>query len=70
MFSTCPLCVAWQTDGATPLYIASEKGLAECVLALLDGGGAINHAKVGSTSLMARHGGGCVCWDVWEPWCM
>jgi len=37
----------WQTDGATPLYIASSKGLVECVLALLSRGAAINKAKVG-----------------------
>jgi hypothetical protein len=54
--------VAWQTDGATPLLIASEKGHVDCVHALLDMGAAINQAMVGSTSSIAWHdiAGGCV----------
>ncbi len=36
-----------QTDGLTPLYIASGKGHVESVRALLDGGAAINQAMVG-----------------------
>jgi hypothetical protein len=47
-----------QTDGWTPLYIASGKGHVECVRALLDGGAAINQAKVGCASSMSRHCGG------------
>jgi hypothetical protein len=46
--------VAWQTDGATPLFIASEKGHVECLRVLLDGGAAINKATVGRTTSMAR----------------
>jgi hypothetical protein len=38
-----------QTNGATPLYIASQSGHMECVRALLDKGAAINQARVGSS---------------------
>ncbi len=61
--------VAWQTDGCTSLYSASEKGHVECVRALLGEGAAINQAMVGSKSRMARQGRGCVCRDAWEPAC-
>jgi hypothetical protein len=61
----CECHAAWQTSGATPLFIASENGHVECVLALLDGGAAMNQARVGSTSSMARHRGGCVCGALW-----
>ncbi len=57
--------VVWQTNGATPLFVASQNGHVECVRALLDGGAAINQAKVGSTSSIARHCGGRVCGSVW-----
>ncbi len=43
-----------QTTGATPLYIGSQNGHVECVRALLDGGAAINRAKVGRSRSMAR----------------
>jgi hypothetical protein len=36
-----------QTTGTTPLFIASQEGKMECVRALLDGGAAINQARVG-----------------------
>jgi hypothetical protein len=49
----CECGVARQTDGATPLYMASYSGHVECVKALLGGGAAINQAMVGSTSSMA-----------------
>jgi hypothetical protein len=45
----CAVCrVVWQTEGATPLLIASGNGHLKCVLALLRGGAAINQAMVGS----------------------
>jgi hypothetical protein len=66
----CECRVAWQTKGATPLYIANKNGHVECVRALLDGGAAINQATVGRTSSMARHRGGCVCGASWEPACV
>jgi hypothetical protein len=49
--------VARQTDGATPLFVASQDGHVECILALLGGGASINQATVSSTSSMARHRG-------------
>jgi ankyrin repeat protein len=39
--------VVLQTTGTTPLFIASQKGHVECVRALLDGGAAIDQARVG-----------------------
>jgi hypothetical protein len=36
-----------QTDGATPLYIASQNGHVNCVWILLGWDAAINHARVG-----------------------
>ncbi len=53
---------AMQTDRATPLYIASQKGHAECVRALLDRGAAINQAEVGCTSSTARRRVGLSVW--------
>ncbi len=61
--------MAWQTNGATPLFTASYNGHVECVRALLDGGAAINQALVGSACSMARHRGDCVCGAPWEPVC-
>ncbi len=53
--------MAWQTNGNTPLRVASFKGHVECVRALLGGGAAINQADVSCASSMARHRGGlCV----------
>ncbi len=43
----CDCRVALQTNGVTPLYIASQEGHVECVRALLGRGAAINQAKVG-----------------------
>ena len=56
-----------QTNGATPLYIASQNGHVECVQALLGGGAAINQARVRCASSMARHCGGYSRGDPWEP---
>jgi hypothetical protein len=44
-----------QTEGATPLSVASQSGHVECVQALLIAGATINQAKVGRASSMARH---------------
>ena len=38
--------VVVQTDGATPLYVASKNGHVEAVRALLDAGAAVNQASV------------------------
>ncbi len=54
-------CVVFQTNGLTPLHIASENGHVECVLALLDRGAAINQAKVGYSTWTAECSRGCVC---------
>ncbi len=59
--------VVLQTGEFTPLYIATEEGHVKCVRALLDGGAAINQAKVCCARSMARHGGGCVHRDLWKP---
>jgi hypothetical protein len=40
------VCVAWQTDSFTPLYVASEKGHVEVVRALVVAGAALNQATV------------------------
>ncbi len=67
---SCSCRAVLQTDGATPLYIASQNGNLECVRALLGWGAEINQAKVGCTSPMAQDCGGCVRGDAWEPVCM
>jgi hypothetical protein len=56
-----------QTDGATPLCIASQNGHVECVRALLARGAAINQATVGCGRSMARHCGGYSRGDPGEP---
>ena len=63
----CVCRAVLQTDGGTPLHIANQTGHVECVRALLDGGAAINQAKVGWASSMARHCGGYSRGDPWEP---
>jgi hypothetical protein len=64
----CVCHVVFQTDGATPLFIASQNGHVECVRALLSGGAAINQAMVGCASSRARHVGvaGGVRSCVWD----
>ncbi len=59
-----------QTNGATPLYAASQNGHVECVQALLDRGAAVNQANVGDCSSMARHCGGCVREAPQDPACV
>jgi hypothetical protein len=61
----CECRVAWQTNGETPLFIASKNGHVECVQALLGGGAAINQATVGYAGSMARHRGGCMRGSLW-----
>jgi hypothetical protein len=58
----CECRVVLQTDGATPLYIASQNGHVECVRALLGGGAAINQANVSCAGLIAGHRGGLCVW--------
>jgi hypothetical protein len=57
--------VVWQTDGFTPLGIASQEGHVECVRVLLDGGAAINQAMVGCASSIAWHRWGSTRGDPW-----
>ncbi len=54
-----------QTNGMTPLYIASHEGHVECVRALLDGGAAIDQAKVcGAANVYVDVSQAClVRWD-------
>ncbi len=42
---------AWQTDGTTPLYIASQNGHVEVVRVLVGAGAAMNQPKVRDESL-------------------
>jgi hypothetical protein len=57
--------VMLQTTGATPLFIASQKGNVECVRALLDVGygAAIDQASVGCAHSMTLHCWGCAVSD-------
>ncbi len=57
------VCVVWQTDGWTPLYVASEKGHVEVVRALVGAGAAVNQAAVREDL------GGCWCSGV-RGWLM
>jgi hypothetical protein len=54
------VCVVWKTDGATPLYIASQEGHDEVVRALVGAGAAVNRAAVrgdwGGCWFLAVHG--------------
>ncbi len=65
VYSVCH--VVFQTNGATPLLVASLSGHVECVRALLGAGAAVNQATVCCARSMARCYGGTVCGDVWEP---
>jgi hypothetical protein len=56
-----------QMNGATPLYIASEKGHVECVRALLGKGAAIDQAEVGCARSMALHCEGYSRGDPCQP---
>jgi hypothetical protein len=40
------VCVVWQTDGVTPLFVASRGGHIEAVAALVGVGAAVNQARV------------------------
>ncbi len=61
--------VVVQTNGATPLYMASQNGHVECERPLLDQGAAINQATVRYPTWMALRGL-CVCGDVRKVPCM
>ncbi len=50
----CVCRVVLQTDGATPLFMASQNGHVECVRALLGGGAATNQAEVSCARSMAQ----------------
>jgi hypothetical protein len=45
---------AWQTDGTTPLYLASQNGHVEVVRALVGAGAAMNQAKVRNVRVADR----------------
>ncbi len=61
--------VVSQTDGPTPLLIASQNGHVECVRALLDRGAEVNQAMVGCASLKSSHFAGFVRGEFSEPAC-
>ena len=65
VYSVCH--VVFQTNGATPLYIACQNGHVECVRALLGSGAVVNQATVGCERSMSWSCGGTVCGDAWEP---
>jgi hypothetical protein len=47
--AVCPcvrVCVVWQTDALTPLYIASRSGQVEVMRALVGSGAVVNQADV------------------------
>jgi hypothetical protein len=46
LFVCVCVCVVWQTDGATPLYAASQEGRVEVVRLLVGSGAAVNQARV------------------------
>jgi hypothetical protein len=50
--------VVWQTDGWTPLCVASQEGQVEVVMALVGAGAAVNQATV------REDWGGCWCYGV------
>jgi hypothetical protein len=49
------VCVVWQTNGRTPLLMASQNGHVAVVMALVGAGAAVNHATV------REDWGGCWC---------
>ncbi len=65
MCVACVCCAMSQTNGATPLFIAGQKGHLECVMALLEKGAAINQAMVGCSRCMALQ---CEGYSRGDPW--
>ena len=54
-----------QTNGATPLYIGSEKGHVDAVRALVELGAAVNQAKVGVLDVSLWAGSVCPLCGLW-----